>query len=311
MNFKKIIKTAGNIIMIAALAFVVKKLLDMDISLSQFKSGRVISSFVIGCIVQTVIIIFSCIPWLVFTQSLSGRKIPFSAAMPVYTQSNIYKYLPGNVFQYVGRNKLAADMNISHVDVACATVLDILFCVFWTGIISVILLGSKIAELMGKYGRNLLIVGAAGVVLMIVMVLLVRFKFCEKLASYISRYSKAFEKDNRPTLMKGIFYYLLQNAVSAVMYFTCLMLIVGSEASFKELVTLTGAFMFAWIIGFVTPGAPGGIGIREGVMLFVCGNSFSDKIVLYVLVMRISSVFADVAAFAVGKIYAGKKVDDN
>lgn len=42
MNFKKIIKTAGNIIMIAALAFVVKKLLDMDISPSQFKSGRVI-----------------------------------------------------------------------------------------------------------------------------------------------------------------------------------------------------------------------------------------------------------------------------
>ena len=224
---------------------------------------------------------------------------------------NIYKYLPGNVFQYVGRNKLAADMNISHVDVACATVLDILFCVFWTGIISVILLGSKIAELMGKYGRNLLIVGAVGIVLMIVMIFLIRFKFREKLASYISRYSKAFEKENRPTLMKGIFYYLLQNSVSAVMYFICLMLIVGSDASTKEFVTLTGAFMFAWIIGFVTPGAPGGIGIREGVMLFVCGNSFSDKIVLYVLVMRLSSVFADVAAFAIGKIYAGKKVDDN
>ena len=66
--------------------------------------------------------------------------------------------------------------------------------------------------------------------------------------------------------------------------------------------------MFAWIIGFVTPGAPGGIGIREGVMLFVCGDEHSDKIVLFVLVMRIASVLADVTAFAIGKIYDNRKL---
>ena len=62
--------------------------------------------------------------------------------MPVFTRSNLYKYVPGNVFQYVGRNKLAEDAQVSHVDVACATVLDVLGCVISTGIISVILLGS-------------------------------------------------------------------------------------------------------------------------------------------------------------------------
>ena len=82
----------------------------------------------------------------------------------------------------------------------------------------------------------------------------------------------------------------------------CLALIVP-QADTGELTALTGAFLFAWIIGFVTPGAPGGIGIREGVMLFVCGDSFADRIVLFVLVMRIGSVFADVAAFVIGKIY--------
>ncbi len=299
---KKALKIIGNIVMIAALAFVVKKLLDMDISFSQLSEGRVVCALVLCFVIQTVIIICSCYPWLVFTRSLSGRKIPFSAAMPVYTQSNLYKYLPGNVFQYVGRNQLAADMEISHVDVACATVLDVLFCVFWTAVISVIMLGGRIAELLSKYGRNLLIVGAVGIVIVIALILAVRMKFRDKFKAYISRYSKAFAKENRPMLLRGVFYYLLQNAVSSAMYMGCLALIVP-QADTGELTALTGAFLFAWIIGFVTPGAPGGIGIREGVMLFVCGDSFADRIVLFVLVMRIGSVFADVAAFVIGKIY--------
>lgn len=302
INLKKLLKLAGHLVVILALAFVVKKVIDMDIRLKDLSSPRVIGAFVLSFVIQTLQIIIACFPWLMFTRSLSGRKIPYSSAMPVYTQSNIYKYLPGNVFQYVGRNKLAADMEISHVDVACATILDVFFCVFWTGVVSVILLGSRIAQLLEKYGRNLFIVGAAGIILLIAVFAVIRLKFRDRLKSYLSRYSKAFEKSNRPQLLSGIFYYFAHNCVSAAMYLGCIALIVP-QAGTRELFALTGAFLFAWIIGFVTPGAPGGIGIREGVMLFVCGDRFADRIVLFVLVMRIASVFADVTAFLIGKVY--------
>lgn len=130
---KKIAKIAGNLLMICAVAFLIKKIVDMDADLSQLLSPPVMGAFFVNLTVQTLLVAVGCFPWMVFTQSLSGKKIPFSSAMPVYTKSNVYKYLPGNVFQYVGRNKLAFDMNISHVDVACATILDILFCVFLDG----------------------------------------------------------------------------------------------------------------------------------------------------------------------------------
>lgn len=305
INLKKLLKLAGHLVVIAALAFVVKKIIDMDIKLSDLSSPRVIGAFALSLVIQTAQIIIGCWSWLLFTRSLSGQKIPYSAAMPVFTRSNIYKYLPGNVFQYVGRNQLAADMKISHVDVACATILDVFFCVFWTGVVSVILLGSKIAELLEKYGKNLLIVGAAGVLFLIAAVVVVKLKFSDKVKGYLSRYAKAFEKNNRPQLFCGIFYYFAHNCVSAAMYLSCVALIVP-QADTKELFVLTGAFLFAWIIGFVTPGAPGGIGIREGVMLFVCGDQFADRIVLFVLVMRIASVFADVSAFLIGRIYSSK-----
>lgn len=299
---KKIAKIAGNLLMICAVAFLIKKIVDMDADLSQLLSPPVMGAFFVNLAVQTLLVAVGCFPWMVFTQSLSGKKIPFSSAMPVYTKSNVYKYLPGNVFQYVGRNKLAFDMNISHVDVACATILDILFCVFWTGIIAAVLLGSRIAGLLEKYGKNILIIGAAGIILAAAVIVFIRIKFGNKLKEYLSRYSKAFEKENRKSLMAGIFYYLISNIVSAAMYFVCMMLVLGRSASAAELMTLTGAFMFAWIIGFVTPGAPGGIGIRESVMIFVCGKVFQEKIILFVLVTRLASIAADLSAFVIGQI---------
>lgn len=302
---KKIVKIAGNLLMIAAVVFIVKKFIDMDVDFAQLGTPSVLGSIAVSFAVQTAIVVFGTFPWLVFTQSLSGKKIPFSSAMPVYTKSNIYKYVPGNVFQYIGRNQLASDMSISHVDVACATVFDILFCVLWTGIISVILLGGAISELLSKYGKNLVIVAVVGVAVAAAAAALLRFKFKGKVKGYISRYLKAFEKGSRTRLFCGIVYYLFQNLISAAMYFICLYLIFGGAAVPSELISLTGAFMFAWIIGFVTPGAPGGIGIRESVMLFVCGDKYEEKVLLFVLALRISSILADIAAFLIGRIYLG------
>lgn len=307
---KKFLKIAGNIVVIIALIFIVKKFVEMDIDFAQLKSPQVIVALIISMIVQTVIIVFGCFPWLIFTQSLSGRKIPFSAAMPVYTRSNIYKYLPGNVFQYVGRNKLASDMQISHVDVACATVFDILFCVLSTGVISVVLLGSTIAKLFEKYGNNLIIIGVCGIAAVVIILLFVYLKFKDKFKEYILRYSKAFRRGNRLKLLQGVLYYFLQNTVSAITYYISLKLISGgTSGDFSVLLTLTGAFMFAWIVGFVTPGAPGGIGIRESVMIFVFGEA-QQEIMLFVLVMRIASTLADIMAFVIGNIYMKLKKAD-
>ena len=64
-----------------------------------------------------------------------------------------------------------------------------------------------------------------------------------------------------------------------------------------------GTYLFSWIIGFITPGAPGGIGIREAVMVLMCGSFMStETIMLYAVTMRIISTLGDVVAFLVGLI---------
>lgn len=304
---KKLIRIAGNLVMLVAIVFLIKKFAGMGLHLSDFQSPQVIGALLFSLIVQAALICAACFPWLVFTQSLSGKKIPYRKAMPVYTRSNVYKYLPGNVFQYVGRNQLANDMHISHVDVACSTVLDILFCVFWTGVLSVLLLGQKLGELLTLYGNRFLLLCGIGIGVLLILAVLIRWKLWDKCTSYLIRYKAAFAPQNRIKLLEGIIYYFLHNGISALMYFLCLRMMFPTDTPTGTLVMLTGAFLFAWIIGFVTPGAPGGIGIRESVMLLVCGTDYEQDVLLFVLVMRVASVLADLLAFGIGVVVGHKK----
>lgn len=297
---KKWLKIFGNLLMLAAVVFLIRKFIGMGLRWEDLQSPGVAQAFALNFVFQTVLICASCFPWLVFTQSLSGVKIPFRKAMPVYTKSNLLKYLPGNVFQFVGRNQLAADMAISHVDVACATIFDVLFCVVWTGIIAVVLLGQMLSGLLEAYAGRFLLIGSIGVGVLLIGAVVIRWKFRDKVKNYLSRYKKAFAPGNRLKLLEGVLYYFLHNVVSAVVYFLCLKMMFPAETPTGTLVMLTGAFLFAWIIGFVTPGAPGGLGIRESVMMLVCGGAFEQEVLLFVLVMRAASVLADVAAFGIG-----------
>jgi hypothetical protein len=304
INAKSILKICGNIIVIIALIFLVKKFMSFDIKLSDFTKPKIIWSFVISTLVQSALLFVSCIPWLSFTRAFSGKQIPYSKAMPVYTQSNILKYIPGNVFQYVGRNALAAEMNISHVDVASATIIDIFFYAGWTAVVSLIMLGGRIVKLVNKYGQTIVITALIVIAVAAVILVFFYFKFKDKFKEYILKYRASLNKKNAKSLTIGILYYLGHNIILAIMYFICLKLTLGNDASIEELVSLTGAYLFAWIIGFITIGAPGGIGVREGVMIFFTGGEFEEKILLFILVMRLGNIFADVIAFVIGKIYA-------
>ena len=304
-HLKKLAKLAGHVLMLAAVVFLVRKFINMDVDFASLAEPHVLAGLMLAFVTLTAVVVCNTYPWLVFVQSLSGTKIPFRQAMPVFTRSNLYKYVPGNVFQYIGRNQLAADMQISHVDVACATILDVLFCVLSTGVISVLLLGGTIMTLMQEYGKNFLLIGGIGIAAVLVLAGVLFWKFREKCREFLLRYRKAFAKENRALLVRGILYYFLQNAVSAAVYALVLWLVFqagGTAITADTLVTLTGAFLFAWIVGFITPGAPGGIGIRESVMLFICGGAFEQEVLLFVLVLRIASILADAAGFMLGSI---------
>lgn len=297
--FKKYYKVIGTIVTVIALVFVVKKIVTMDVDWSMFASGRIIA-LIGGCVlVQTAVILFMSMPWVRFVRILSGTNIPMKDALPVYTKSNLMKYVPGNIFQYVGRNQLAADLKISHVDVACATVLDIVCSMVTPLLLIVVLMGKNMLELIRTYSTNFLLVLGAGIAVLVLLLLLLRWKFREPLQRYFEKYRKLL---NRKILIRvlGVFLlYVVQYIISTAMYAVPAVFLFDVPA--EKLGLFLGTYLFSWIIGFITPGAPGGIGIREAVMMLMCGSFLdTDTIMLYAVTMRLISTFGDIAAFLVG-----------
>jgi hypothetical protein len=67
---------------------------------------------------------------------------------------------------------------------------------------------------------------------------------------------------------------------------------------------LTAVFSLAWAIGFVTPGAPAGLGVREGAMMFMLsGMAPEDATLLLITAARIATLAADAVWFTVGIFY--------
>lgn len=70
---------------------------------------------------------------------------------------------------------------------------------------------------------------------------------------------------------------------------------VGHEIGFAF---ATAVFSLSWVLGFLVPGAPAGLGAREGVMVLVLqGHGTDEQVVLLTLLARAASMLGDVLAF--------------
>ena len=261
--FKKHMKQLGTIVTLLALFFVVWKMVTMDVDYGAFATPRATVILVLSILLQALIFCYMTFPWLHLVRILSGKKISGKQALPVYTKANLMKYIPGNVFQYVARNKLASEANISHVDVALATVLDIGMSMLAPFLISLLLMRRQIFTVLAAYQKTFLLVLLIGIAAVCLFLALVRWKFRDKLHAYFEKYRRLLRKKTLGQLALAFLLYLLQSVLCVGLYALPLLGVVSVPA--EKIPQFLGAYLFSWIVGFITPGSPGGIGIREAV----------------------------------------------
>ncbi len=72
----------------------------------------------------------------------------------------------------------------------------------------------------------------------------------------------------------------------------------------SRFVLLTGIFAVAWVAGYVTPAAPGGLGVREAILVAALGPIYGDgTAVALALIVRVCSVAADGLGFLTGVVF--------
>lgn len=299
---KKHLKQIGTIVTIIALLFIVWKMIAMDMDYHAFAAPKAICILLVSILLQAFIFCYMTFPWLYLVRIFSGKKISGKQALPVYTKANLMKYIPGNVFQYVARNQLAAESDISHVDVAMATIVDIGMSIMAPFLLSLILMRHHIKTLLSAYQNRFLTIFLIAFILLCIIVTLLRLKFWKQVKKYYHKYRCLLKQKNLFQLLVTFFLYLLQSLFSVALYSIPLFGLVSVPS--EKIPQFLGAYLFSWIIGFITPGSPGGIGVREAVMMLICNSFIDDSVIVsYVVMMRFVSICADVVAFVVGISY--------
>ena len=296
----KNLKIIGIIITLISFYYIVRVFLKINVNFLEFENPIL----VIFCIfslsfVYIFLMYLNSFLWKLILEFLLDIKLSALEVSRVYLKSNIAKYLPGNIMHLAGRNFLGNKYGWKHSYIALSSVLEILFVLIIGFTLSMLLTYREFVDFLVKLSHNpdykftLLIFSAVFLIAIFAGLLLLI-----KRREYINKFKKFFTK-------KFLFLFLKAIPVHIVTFFTLgLMLVIiyhfilGQPVGKSFILKIISAYIFSWIAGFITPGAPGGIGVRESVLLLMLSSHMGEANTLVAAMLhRLISLFGDFFSF--------------
>lgn len=217
--------------------------------------------------------------------------------------SQFAKYVPGHVAQYAGRVGMSLARGISARALTVTMILETLLMIvaalaigLSTGVLSTIGLG-----LMRHYGSQLTLIAA-----LVILAIAGMFVFRRIAPSLLRLFAP-----QHVTTLKGALLPPTIRLVRAVVLYCIMYLMTGASsivlASFllpgapHDYWLLIAALTLAWVVGFVAPGAPAGLGVREGLLLLMLAPAYTAASAsVLVIALRIVTTLGDVLILGSG-----------
>lgn len=307
VNKKRILSWAGKFLMIAALIFIAIRLRRYDVDFSILASPLTIVGLLINTLVLGLGVFLFAFNFVWLIRALSGVSVERKSVISVYCATNLYKYLPGNVLQFIGRNRIAFDTGgISHTHVALATILEIVFfCLAAVLLASVFAFEYFVSTIQMMYNSPLMF-AVIGALMLVIIIAFVAFR--ERVIVLLKRHKELNFQFREMAILLGN--CSLRLIVMAGAYLLTLALF-GQPLAIYLAFRVMGLFVLSWVIGFIVPGAPGGLGIREAIMLMFMSDMIDEGIlvssaVVYRMICIAGDVFAYLIAIVYSKIGSGR-----
>ncbi len=214
-----------------------------------------------------------------------GYPVPSRRALPLYVRTNLAKYIPGNVWHFYGRIQAAQTWKIPARIVIVSILLEALLLAA-----SALILGATRWE---EWFWPLLA---------LITVLLGIHPWClNRVLAWVGR------RKAQGTPLPLIQRYPLPLLCGALGFMSLrglgFLLVLGAWVSltWETLPHLLGAFGLAWLMGFIVPLAPGGLGVFEATLTASLTGIIPAGIGLAAAVgYRLVSIVAEVAAAGIG-----------
>ena len=284
---KKIVTFLGKLLGIFGVLFVVYTL-SQEYTLDSFSNNfvQLLNIMPLLIVLNVLSSLLGIYAWHIMLLHYAQKSFPYLASYYYFAKTEISKYLPGNVFHFVGRQVLASKMGITQKEMAKTSFLFSFLLLAGTVFSSTIL--AFFSGILPLY--LILLSGLASIILIIVIIFLYpSFPMRKKL--------------------KMNFFLAVSVAMQGLMLGT-IMLYQSTDMSTAQFYLFVSIYIVSWLIGFITPGASGGLGVREGAFIaistFLNINISADIIIFSVLMVRLVNIVIDIIMYLSTYVLAKK-----
>lgn len=282
-RLKRVLHWASVLLCIVAILFFAREISDAGLLLPPDGMLRAI-----GLLLCAALVYAGCVGLLAFSWSdlVLGRRPPRRMRGEVigsYLISQFGKYIPGNVFQYVGRHALGRRLGIPHSTLASAAIFELGFLLALTALVSAAFAPRFFDN--GAWLRQLL--AMLGCMALMGMIVVPRM---------VDGFPRRLRLEPVRFLLLASSYFAFV-VIFGLLYSTCLW-IFGASVPTQDSI---GSAAFGWMLGFIVPGAPAGAGLREAALALTQDRGESSASVMSAIIaFRVVTMAGDFIAFLVG-----------
>ncbi|CFQ31119.1 lysylphosphatidylglycerol synthase domain-containing protein [Yersinia bercovieri] len=273
----RLIKYSGSILAILGLVFIFLKLYKYDIA-------TILSSYTISdwLLFSGLILVYGfaniilSLAWWYILSGL-GVKVDVHWTIKTYAVSQISKYVPGNIFQFVGRQALGMAKELPAWLLAKSSIWEI-------GLLAVAgsLFGFFVLPVFMKNNYTT------------IWVCLFLFLLTLCLAFF------SIKKYLNPKFSSALLCHVGFLIISSLLFLilACLQDKSFEIVSLSNVFIICGAYIVAWLAGLITPGSPAGVGVRELVLLFLLSGIIQESNLVTVIILgRLVTIGGDIVFY--------------
>lgn len=229
-----------------------------------------------------------------------GLHIEARTALNIYFVSQFGKYLPGNVAQHAGRLAMGVQRKLPGTTLAISQITEILLVMAALGSIALITGWRYIVEMhvLESVRPSFVLIGSVFLLSALVLVafLAKRTGRSHVLTQILQRLTSRRDLDS----LLSSFILIVGNAFTAALALFVIAEAIDSlhDQSFW---IICAVYTVSWLAGFVTPGAPAGLGIREAIMLALLSRTMAaPEAGAVTLLFRLATTLTDLLVFLLG-----------
>jgi len=299
MDFKKLTEIVGKVFVLLSFGFLffILSKLDFTTMFGMFKLHW-IPLIMILAFLFSLLYLFMAEGWRILLV-LASKACLGKQVIATYLKTVIFKYAPGNIFHFLGRHSLSKSEGIEHQSIAFANGVEILLQLFAVSFI--IMIGSFFFDISLNVGEYVAlsqtkILLAFSLLLLLVMLVLFKKKYRDIIG----------HKDALLSLLQVFVYHLIFLLGSASILVVVYAWLFDVHFTFSLFVKTIFASSIAWLLGFIVPGAPGGVGIRESILVLLLPSILmvSKELVLAgALVYRVVTMLGEGLTYFWAKLF--------